>query len=256
MTLGTLITLISLGLVILALIIFPEFRRKLKVMCGGFLNIFIEDQAKTPDGARAIYQQAIEQAQNQYNEAHDMLQKTSGKLELLKRDLQKATNELNEVESKCEALVKAGKIDSAQVLSERRDDILVNIDQYNRAIKDLQPMVDDAKMIATQKERALKKLKADSKRKVAELEMNRQMGEMFDQMDDLKKKSAVSKLVESVDDGCNEARQKAVGARTVHENKIETRANRAMTEAKNVQTNDYIASLQKKYSNNKIGEKR
>lgn len=46
---------------ILALIIFPGVRDKLKVLVGGFLNIFVEDMAKTPEGAKAVFQQAIEE---------------------------------------------------------------------------------------------------------------------------------------------------------------------------------------------------
>lgn len=44
---------------VLALIIFPGVRGKLKVLVGGFLNIFVEDIAKTPEGAKAVFQQAI-----------------------------------------------------------------------------------------------------------------------------------------------------------------------------------------------------
>ena len=43
---------------VLALIIFPGVRGKLKVLVGGFLNIFVEDIAKTPEGAKAVFQQA------------------------------------------------------------------------------------------------------------------------------------------------------------------------------------------------------
>ena len=47
---------------VLALIIFPGVRGKLKVLVGGFLNIFVEDIAKTPEGAKAVFQQAIVQS--------------------------------------------------------------------------------------------------------------------------------------------------------------------------------------------------
>ena len=40
---------------VLALIIFPGVRGKLKVLVGGFLNIFVEDIAKTPEGAKAVF---------------------------------------------------------------------------------------------------------------------------------------------------------------------------------------------------------
>lgn len=51
---------------VLALIIFPGVRGKLKVLVGGFLNIFVEDIAKTPEGAKAVFQQAIEEVQERY----------------------------------------------------------------------------------------------------------------------------------------------------------------------------------------------
>lgn len=254
MTLGGVIGCTVVGLGVLALIMFPGFRQRLSVLCGGLLNNIVIDKAKTPDGAKAIYQQAIDEAQTQYNKASDMLQKTAGRLEVAKKNLAKAQGELADVESKCDNLVKNGRIESAYVLSEKRDEILATIEQYTQAVKSLEPMVNDAKMIATQKEQQLRKLKTDSKRKIAELEMNQQMGEMYDQMDELKRKNAVSKLLDSVNDGCEDAKQRAIGARAVHENKLETKAGRAMIEAKNIQSSDYIASLQRKY--NKVGERR
>ena len=246
MTISVMLLYVAFGLMAIALVLFPDFRKKLVIMCGGFLNLFIEDKAKTPDGARAIYQQAIERAQVQYNEAHDMLQKTSGKLECLKKDLTKAQAELKDVEAKCESLVRTGKIDNARVLAEKREEIIITIEQYDRAIQNLAPMVNDAKIIANKKEQVLRKLKTDSKNKIAELEMNQEMGEMYDQMTDLKKRDTVSKLLESIDDGCIETRQKAVGAKVVYENRLDTKVNKALLEAKNTQGNDYITNLQNK----------
>lgn len=91
MTFSILLTYITLGFVIVALILFPDFRKKLLILCGGFLNLFIEDKAKTPDGARAIYQQAIERAQGQFNEAHDMLQKNIWKIGMFKKRFSKSS---------------------------------------------------------------------------------------------------------------------------------------------------------------------
>ena len=63
---------------VLALIIFPGVRGKLKVLVGGFLNIFVEDIAKTPEGAKAVFQQAIEEVQERYNKAGDTLNRFVG----------------------------------------------------------------------------------------------------------------------------------------------------------------------------------
>ena len=45
-------TLICVGVVVIgSLILFPSFRQQIKALAGGFLQVFVQDTAKTPDGA-------------------------------------------------------------------------------------------------------------------------------------------------------------------------------------------------------------
>lgn len=74
---------------VLALIIFPGVRGKLKVLVGGFLNIFVEDIAKTPEGAKAVFQQAIEEVQERYNKAGDTLNRFVGEQSSVQKNLNK-----------------------------------------------------------------------------------------------------------------------------------------------------------------------
>ena len=75
---------------VLALIIFPGVRGKLKVLVGGFLNIFVEDIAKTPEGAKAVFQQAIEEVQERYNKAGDTLNRFVGEQSSVQKNLNQA----------------------------------------------------------------------------------------------------------------------------------------------------------------------
>ena len=97
---------IVLGLILLALLIFPEFRKKIKVLVGGFLNVFVEDAAKTPEGAEAVFNQAIQEAQNNYNKAASTFNKLSGELKSTEDSIARLTKELRDVEANCERLVK------------------------------------------------------------------------------------------------------------------------------------------------------
>lgn len=72
---------------VLALIVFPGVRGKLKVLVGGFLNIFVEDMAKTPEGAKAVFQQAIEEVQERYNKAGDTLNRFVGEQSSVQKSL-------------------------------------------------------------------------------------------------------------------------------------------------------------------------
>ena len=100
---------------ILALIIFPGVRDKLKVLVGGFLNIFVEDMAKTPEGAKAVFQQAIEEVQERYNKAGDTLNRFVGEMSSVQKAITTLQADLKNVEGKCEALVKARNMQDAAV---------------------------------------------------------------------------------------------------------------------------------------------
>ena len=71
------------GAFVICLILFPSFRQQLKALAGGFLQNFVQDTAKTPDGARAIYAQKIDEMTEKYNKACDTLQKLTGKLKTI-----------------------------------------------------------------------------------------------------------------------------------------------------------------------------
>ena len=74
-------TIVFICFVILAvilLILFPELRSIFK----GFTRLFVKDMATTPDGAKAIYEQKIDEAQKKYNIADDALRKAAGRLKI------------------------------------------------------------------------------------------------------------------------------------------------------------------------------
>ena len=132
---------IVLGIILLALLIFPEFRKKIKVLVGGFLNVFVEDAAKTPEGAEAVFNQAIQEAQNNYNKAASTFNKLSGELKSTEDSIARLTKELRDVEANCERLVKSGQYSDAEVYSARRSEILSEIERKKECAEKLKPMV-------------------------------------------------------------------------------------------------------------------
>lgn len=232
---------------LLAIIIFPEFRKKLKVLFGGFLNIFVEDVAKTPDGARAIYQQAIQEQQERYNKASDTLQKFSGKLRISQNKLTTKKEELKTCESKCEFAVKSGNMDSAKIFAEKRQEILDEIKRLETIVNELSPAVKEAQMITEQAENSLLKLKRESKTVVDGIELKQQLKESYDELDELKNVKAIDTLLSSVKDGYDDISSKAAGAKAVHESKNSTKIAKAEQSVKSVVTDEYLQSLKNKY---------
>lgn len=248
MTLSQMIFASVIVLVVLVLILFPSFRGKLKVLLGGFLNVFVEDKAKTPEGARAIYQQAIEEAQDKYNKASDTLRTVSGRYETANKKLQKLKADLKDTESKCETFVKANRMEDAALYAEKREDLLGEIGRAEVMVAELSKATKEATEIAQHTEKTLKKLKQQSKTIVSEMEMKQQLAEMYDDLDEMKKTTSTSKLLESVQDGYEDLSVKAAGARNVHESKVSTKMQKAEKAAVKSNADAYLEQLKAKNS--------
>ena len=255
MALSNLIIYIVLGLVVLFLIVFPEFRRSLKTLIGGFLGLFIEDWAKTPEGAAATFQQAIEEQQNIYNKASDTFQDLSGALRLRRDELETEKRSLVVIEKDCERFAREKDIPHLSIKADERESCVDNIRTLGQAIEKLEPLVAEAKEVMSVAEIELKKLKKSKKSVVMEMQLNNSINESYSKVDKLKKTNTTSKLLEQVQDGLNDSKQKAAGAKQVYENSAETKSRRANQAARKLENDDYVNSLLKKYESEAKSQK-
>lgn len=238
----------TLGIVIIVLAgIFIFGGGKLRVLLRGFVGLFVEDLAKTPEGASAVYNQAIEKAQNDYNTAHNTLQKVAGQLDSSKKSVVSTENKLQKIEEKCEAFAKAGQYDKVELFAQQRNDVIEELELHKRAATELEPIFEEAKRISNHLEQKLTKLKKDKVRVINDLTLNKQLKSMYDDMDELKNITNVDKLLDSVKEGVKDSREKAVGAKVVHNNKLSTKISNADEDAKKLMSDNYVEELKRKY---------
>ncbi|MNJ90294.1 hypothetical protein D3C87_78890 [compost metagenome] len=241
----TLITVLVV-VVIIAVVLFGG--GKLRTLLKGFVGLFVEDLAKTPEGAAAVYTEAITKAQNQYNIANDTLQKVAGQLETAKSDLAETIKEIADCEKKAENFAKAQQWDKVELFGNQRNELLEESENQKANIARLTPIYEEAKVINNNLEQKLVKLKKDKVRVVNDLKMNKQLKGMYDDMDELKNNNDIDKLVDAVKTGVRDSRETAVGARTVHENKVSTKVANANAEAKKLEGSAYVEELKKKFN--------
>lgn len=239
---------IVLGLFVLALILFPEFRQKLMVLGRGFTSMFVEDIAKTPEGAEAVFTEAIDEAREQYNKASTTYNKLHGRHKRLMDDVARIDIEIKKAEDACESLAKRGAIDDARIYAERRAELLSEKKMKQSAIEKLTPMVADAKQIHEEYGKKLTNLERKKKETVNQMEMNIQMKDLLGDLDELRKDSATDKMLDAVMNGSNDLMEEVNGARAVHENKASTKIARAEHKAASMQTDEYLQSLLNKYN--------
>lgn len=234
--------------ILFILLLILIFSGKARTLFKGFFGLFITNLAKTPEGAEAIYQENIDQAQNDYNRANDTLNVIAGKLESSKRNLEQSNNKLTNVKSKCEELAKNGKYEDLETYSTLLDDTIADIELYTKEMNKYKPMFDDATIVCNKLEARLRKLKKEKITVVAELKLNNSTKEMYDRLDELKHVKSSDKLLNSVKEGLTESTEKAVGAKTVYNNKTSTKIDKIEQETKRSETSNYINSLKEKYN--------
>ena len=243
MPLSNLLILCGVGGAAAVLLLFPEFRKKLGVLLGGFLNLFVEDTAKTPEGAAAIYSKAIEEAEDKYNKASDALKRMTGRLETAIKARDKANREVQEYESKARTAKSRGDEATARVYAEKRQDSILVAKQYADTVNQLTPAVAQARDIFTQREKELKDIRAKKNLVVEQLKTNRDVEAAYDDLDELRRDSASKRLLGAIDEEVKAGSERAAGSRIVHEAKLNTRVARADEKSDDYAVNDFLDSL-------------
>lgn len=239
---------ILVGLFTAALLLFPEFRKKLLVLARGGLNLFVEDRAKTPEGAEAVFTQAINEAEEQYSKASTTYNKLHGRMQRMQEEVVRLDAEIQKAENACEVLAKKGDVTNAKIYAERRAELLSEKKMKLAAIEKLTPMVADAKQIHEEYGKKLRSLKRKKNETISQMKMNVQMKDLLGDLDELRKDSATDKMLDAVMSGSNELMEEVNGARAVHENKASTKIARAEKEAAQAQNDEYLDNLLKKYN--------
>lgn len=244
MDLGKLIVILVVAVIILIFILFPEVR----TLFSGITRLFIKDMATTPEGAEAIYGEKIDQAQDAYNKADNAYKVAAGKLSNAQKDMKNLKAKLEKVESECKSLVKANKIELAQLKADEREEIMADIRRYSELVKAYEDAANTAKEAQEMCEKNLRKLKRESKEVVENMKVKKQLQEVYDDMDELKNVTATDKLLDSVRDKNKDLDAIVEGSKVVHNNKMSTKLAKAEVEAKKNSSNDYLDSLKKKYN--------
>ena len=193
----------GITLVGIILVVVPESR----VLLRGFMTLFVENKAKTPEGAEMVYTEAIRMQQEKYNEASKVYQTLAGKKATLDKKMKALEDDIVQAEKKCIYFVKTDNEPQAKLFSEMRMEKMSEYQVYERQMT--------------------------------------QLAESYDALDELKRTTSTDKLLGIVKEGVEERHEKAVGARAVYESKASTRIARADKDFESLAADTYLENLKK-----------
>lgn len=239
-------------LTVLALVLSGQARTLLK----GFFGVFVKNIAETPEGAEAIFTEAINEKRREYIKAEEVLQTVSGRLAIFKKDLEVENRKIKEIQTKAETYAKARQFDKVDLYDIEYQKSMTVVEQLQSAIAELEPMVEEAKFVSNSKEKELQTLMKEKTTVIEQLKLNKTMKEVYDSMDELKRNSSTSKLLGAVKEGARTSKEQAIGAKVVHENKISTKLAHADSEIGQLKGNsDWATKLKQQYAVNNDKER-
>lgn len=213
---------VVIGLIVLALVM----SGKLRTLVQGFLSLFVEDLAKTPEGAQAVYTKAIEEAQDDYNEAETLYRRVGGQLNEAKNNLETAKKRSKDYDDKAKILAAQNRDEEAMQMIMSKEEADADSETYEVQVVALTKTCEDAKEMHTNRANILMKLQKDRKQVVTQLQMNKQMSEIYDSMDELKNKKSTDKLIAGIKDKAKDGTNEIAGAKMIHENRASTKEQR------------------------------
>lgn len=239
------------ALILLALIMFPEVRKKGLVFFRGAANVFVEDRAKTPEGANAIYTQAINEAEERYQNTKEIYHRLSGRQKRIESEIAKHKEELKSAEVRVEGFARRGDRDNAKLYAEQVMQIKTTIKSKEQALATLIPSVEKAKQAYDISSKKVASLKAQKQNVISQMETNRMTKELMDDLDDVYKNSATDKMLDAVLEGAGILQEQSSGAVAAYEAKTSTRIAKAEKLAEEAESEAYLDEIMKKYSGGK-----
>ena len=248
MTLLQLILSAAAILLLIAFVLFPEFRKKLGVLVRGGLNVFVEDRAKTPEGAKAIFTQAINEAEEKYQTAKETYNRLYGKKRRLESEVAKLEEEAKIAETRVDGFARRGDRENAKLYADRVMQLRSSIKSKQQAIATLTPSVEKAKQAYDACAKRVTSLKNQKQDVVAQMETNLMTKELMDDLDEVYKGSATDKMLDAVLEGAGVLQEESSGAVAVYEAKTSTKIARAEQLAEEAESAAYLEQIMQKYN--------
>jgi phage shock protein A len=241
---------VAAAFIIIVSVAYALFKNELWMLLKRFSSLLVKDMSKTLEGAEIIYKRAIAEKQQEFNKASYTLQQITGTLSHETTKLKNLKTTLCAIEKKCENLVSSGHMEQARLSALERQGVINGIASCTQNIENLEQAAKEAKEAVDIFENQLNNLKREMNQVVNDLKVGEQLADAYNSLDGLKKSEELYDLIDTVKDSAKEKKAKAAGARIIHENKLSTRINMFDDNLKDMESDDYLNSLQQKLNIN------
>ena len=243
MTLTTFIFYAVIFVVVVALIVSGKLRTLLKAL----FNLFVEDMAATPEGAEALFRQKEEETEEKFRRADGVFKKVAGQRKRISDELTALKNKLTEIEHQCEKLAQQGDEEGLDIKITERADTLDEIELRKQTLVTLEAAHRDAGEARAACEAALNDIRKKRKQVVSRMKHNRDMKDIYDDLEGIGADNHTSKLLERVMEKDTSMQDLVAGSKEAYETKSSTKVRKLEKRLSSSANNEYKAALMNKY---------
>lgn len=239
---------IIIGLICVWAIVTGKWK-SISVLFNGIMEVFIQDLAKTPDGANAVYTDLINKQTENLSNIKNIYSEIVGESEILARETKEMENRSMKIEAQLKSSAARSDFNSESpeliLLAEEKFSLDDNIESNKKAILQINTEIIRIKDTMQTSEANIIKLKNERTTLINELKRNGRIAKVYSAVSNISVDNSSNNLITSVKEGVRESSAKSIGSRIVHDNSIEVKLEKAHKQAVSTAASDYLKSLKK-----------
>ena len=238
--------LIGTGIVCAALLIGLAWTGnlgKVSYLVKGLVSVFVDSKIKTVEGARAVYNTAIEQAKEELDSMKEAAIQISGQRQTLEKDIKEISTRIPVLTKNCDQLVKSGHREDALPLALEKSKLEIELSGKMAALPTLQSNEKEALALMQSLEERIISFKQERDITLNEITLNSTIANANAKMADIRSK-VPTKMLETVREGLIETRQRALGSDVVNKSLITSKIEAASNTTNILNANSFLDSLE------------
>ena len=182
-----------------------------------------------------------------FRKADNVYKTIAGKKKRCETELESLKAKFSTIESQCERLAKAGDEEGLDIKLQERADVKEEIEIHEETLTKLKAALKDAFEARTACDEALKDVQKKRKQTVSRMKHNRDMKEVYDELEGIGAADHTSKLLNRVIEKSTDLEDIVAGSKEAYETKSSTRAKKLEQRMKSSENDAYKQELLKKY---------
>lgn len=235
---GTLV-LILLVIAVLVVLFGTTFGKQLRLRAKGTADEVIEKDASTPEGAKAYYNTAISQKQDDYQKANSIYTQMLGKIQTYEGQLRTLKKEKMQVGININACIDKGDDESAKVYLKNQQEISDKEQIIESALKELKENAALQKETVHNIFEELNNLKTEKENAILTLET----AQVTESLQATVSTREEDKMLEKVREGVRKKKEKADGTKIAYENSAEVQKKQLDKQMKEDEINRKLQEL-------------